>query len=218
MSALQFCRKLTQLYLSENKIENIAGPLTKLTHLTVIDLANNCISSIVGLEAFEHLKHANFARNDLDFLAPVAQAFPNSECLNFSENHIKDPDEILATITYLTCLKSLAIYGNPLDFSTSTVSQFDFEGIIDQFRPDSSSTHPCLKEFLCLPKNVLRPDAADAEVIFKMPWISPEPLAPVMPLKPTTEVTNTKVVNYSNKALSWQGFRLVLYQLDGSAN
>lgn len=43
-----------------------------------------------------------------------------------------------ATITYLTCLKSLAIYGNPLDFSTSTVSQIDFEGIIDQFRPDSS--------------------------------------------------------------------------------
>ncbi|KAL5107636.1 hypothetical protein TcWFU_004323 [Taenia crassiceps] len=59
-------------------------------------------------------------RNHLDSFAPVAQAFPNSECLNFSENHIKDPDDILTTLNYLIYLKSLAVHGNPLDFSSST--------------------------------------------------------------------------------------------------
>ncbi|KAH9281183.1 hypothetical protein ECG_06477 [Echinococcus granulosus] len=165
ISALQFCGKLTHLYMSENKIENIKDPLANLIHLIAVDFANNCINSLIGLGACEHLKHVNFAGNGVDSLVSAALAFPNSEYLNFSRNRIKYPDEILTALNYLACLKTLAIYENPLEFSDSTVSQVEFEGIIEQFKSGASPTHFYPREFSGVPKNALRPDVTDGEII-----------------------------------------------------
>lgn len=109
ISALQFCGKLTHLYMSENKIENIKDPLANLIHLIAVDFANNCINSLIGLGACEHLKHVNFAGNGVDSLVSAALAFPNSEYLNFSRNRIKYPDEIL--VLKLTAF-SILVGGN----------------------------------------------------------------------------------------------------------
>nr|CDS19433.1 protein phosphatase 1 regulatory subunit 7 [Echinococcus granulosus] len=160
---------LTHLYMSENKIENIKDPLANLIHLIAVDFANNCINSLIGLGACEHLKHVNFAGNGVDSLVSAALAFPNSEYLNFSRNRIKYPDEILTALNYLACLKTLAIYENPLEFSDSTVSQVEFEGIIEQFKSGASPvnilTHFYPREFSGVPKNALRPDVTDGEII-----------------------------------------------------
>ena len=50
------------------------------------------------------MKYANFEGNKVDTLLPIAVVFPNAEFLNFCNNNISDPDEVVVITFYINFL------------------------------------------------------------------------------------------------------------------
>ena len=100
--------RLTQLYLSQNQIRDLAS-LVQLGQLTQLNLYRNQISDISPLTALPNLTQLFLGRNQISDISPIT-TLPNLTQLFLGRNHISH----LPSLAVLSNLKRLYLYHNQI--------------------------------------------------------------------------------------------------------
>ena len=122
LTGLEFATRLTSLDFGDERVEGLYvnsnsisdfSPLSGLTNLTALNLANNSISDIAPLSGLTNLESLNLANNSISDIAPLSGVIYLT-VLNLSRNGISD----VSALSGLTDLESLVLSFNSIsDFS-----------------------------------------------------------------------------------------------------
>ena len=116
LTGLEFATRLTSLDFGDERVEGLYvnsnsisdfSPLSGLTNLTALNLANNSISDIAPLSGLTNLESLNLANNSISDIAPLSGVIYLT-VLNLSRNGISD----VSALSGLTNLEGLSIYNN----------------------------------------------------------------------------------------------------------
>jgi Leucine-rich repeat (LRR) protein len=103
---LQYCVNLEQLWLGDNRINDIS-PISSLSNLDNLGLSNNEISNLSPLSSLTNLKNLFLASNQLSNLSPIS-GLTNLTMLNLWANQISN----ISPLSSLTNLDTLYLAGN----------------------------------------------------------------------------------------------------------